>query len=511
MKRLSSALLSGVLFSSVVAGGASAQTAGNMKVVINGVTQSYAQQPIMKQNTTLVPFRSVFESLGAKVSYDASTRKITASKGSDTLEFQINSSTAYKNGKSIVLTTPVTMINGSVYVPLRFVGESLGAKVNWDKTALRVVIETAEANGATKTGPVAQTSLNPLQSAVTSTYATYATNTEPLAYNKAVALAISNSNSVKSQQAALQSQNNSLEDAAGDIDFVPAPNGSNNAANAAFNNYSQAQINYSISRTNLSTLKESLAYQVKNSYNGVINAIESKRIADLNVADAEWKLRIAQAKRANEMASDYDVTQAQNTLDQQNAAQQVAVKTLDDAYRALNALIGYKADQKYNVTDVPTFAVLNDNVDVHVGQVQSDSPTVWKAERGIEQAQLNVDYFNFTGKPNKSYDNAKINVEMTKISSQEAKKQLGDAVRQIYDQIKKLETQYTQLQASIMSVQTALDVVKKRFSLGMATEYEVFQAELQLETIKQQMTTIVTGLDNAKMAYNKPWVAAAGS
>ncbi|MDP4096068.1 stalk domain-containing protein [Paenibacillus sp. P96] len=505
MKRLGSALLSTVLLSSVVAGAGSAAAADNIKVVINGVTQSYTQQPVLNHNATLVPFRAIFESLGAQVSYDEANHKITATKGPDTLEFQMNSTTAYKNGQSIALSIPAKTINGSTYVPLRFVGESLGAKVNWDGAASTVKIETEQ---TTQTASAGQGSLNPLETAVTSTYATYETNTEPLAYKDAVALAVSNSNSIKSQEATLKAQNNSLEDAADDIDFIPPRNGTNDAANSAFNNYSQQQINYSISQKKLETEKDGAGLQVKNKYNAIIDAIEKKRIADLNVADAEWKLRIAQTKRDNQMASDYDVTQAQNTLAQQKAAQEVAAKALDDAYRSLNAIIGYKADQKYEVLDIPKFEVFKDDVEAHVGRVQADSPTVWMAERGIEQAELDINYFNFVGSTDNAYENKEINVDLKKISSADAKKQLEDAVRQTYNQIKELETQYTQLQASMTSAQSALDMTKKRFELGMSTEYEVFQAELQLESLKQQMTTIVTNLDNAKTAYEKPWLVA---
>ncbi|MDU5947977.1 MAG: TolC family protein, partial [Paenibacillus macerans] len=142
-------------------------------------------------------------------------------------------------------------------------------------------------------------------------------------------------------------------------------------------------------------------------------------------------------------------------------------------------------------------------------RVQADSPTVWMAEREVEQADLNVNYFTFaTGQTINAYENTKIGVEVKKISVTDARKQLEDAIRQTYDQIKQLETQYTQLQASLTSATDALNVVQKRYELGMATQYEVFQAQLQLETLKQKISAIVTGLDSAKLAYEKPWIAA---
>ncbi|MBS5911287.1 stalk domain-containing protein [Paenibacillus macerans] len=504
MKRLGSALVSTALLSSVVVGAASAQSANNIHVVLNGVTQTFSQQPVQSNHVTLVPMRALFESLGAQIDYDTATGLITATKGADTIELKVNSTTAHKNGESITLETPAKLINGSAYVPLRFVGESFGAKVNWNKATSTIQIELPVQTESE------QSSSNPAPiSPVTTTEAIYETNTEPLAYKDAVALAVANSNKIKMQEQSLKVEDNKLEDAADKIDYIPTPGPDGNPeGKSAFNNYSQAQISYLVSKKKLEVAKEGLAFQVKKSYNAIINAIEDKRLADLNVTDAEWKLRIAQTKLSNQMASEYEVTQAQNTLAQTKAAQEVAAKALDEAYRTLNALIGYKADQKYEVTDLPKFEVFEDNVDAHIGRVQADSPTVWMAERGVEQAKLSVDYFTFYGQTTNAYENTKINVDLQKISVTDARKQLEDAIRQTYDQIKQLETQYTQLQASLTSATDALNVVQKRYELGMATQYEVFQAQLQLETLKQKISAIVTGLDSAKLAYEKPWIAA---
>lgn len=503
MKRLGSALVSTALLSSVVVGVASAQSANDIHVTLNGVTQTFSQQPIQSNHVTLVPMRALFESLGAQVDYDTATGLITAIEGTDTIELKVNSTSAHKNGQTIALSTPAKLINGSAYVPLRFVGESFGAKVDWDQATSTIQIELPVKTESEQSGS------NPAPiSPVTTTEAIYETNTEPLAYEDAVALAIANSISIKTQEKSLKVQDNDLEDAVDKIDFIPAPDsGGNSEANSAFRNYSQSQIKYLVSKKNLEVAKEGSAFQVKKGYNAIINAIEDKRLADLNVTDVEWKLRIAQTKLSNQMASEYEVTQAQNTLAQTKAAQEVAAKALDEAYRALNSLIGYKADQKYEVTDLPKFEIFEDNVDAHIGRVQADSPTVWMAERGVEQAKLSVDYFTFTGQTINAYENTKINVDLQKISVTDAKKQLEDAIRQTYDQIKQLETQYTQLQASLTSATDALNVVQKRYELGMATQYEVFQAQLQLESLKQKISTIVTGLDSAKLAYEKPWLA----
>lgn len=147
MKRLGSALVSTALLSSVVVGAASAQSANDIRVTLNGITQTYNQQPIQSNHVTLVPMRALFESLGAQVDYDTATGLISATKGADTIELKVNNTTAHKNGESITLETPAKLINGSAYVPLRFVGESFGAKVDWDKATSTIQIELACEDG----------------------------------------------------------------------------------------------------------------------------------------------------------------------------------------------------------------------------------------------------------------------------------------------------------------------------------------------------------------------------
>lgn len=511
MKRLGSAFLSTLLLSSAVAGAVSAQSATTpIRVLINGVEQSFSQQPFKSNDLTLVPLRSIFEGIGAEVRYDAATGKITAIKGTDTLNLQKNSNLAYKNGESIRLDVAAQSVNGSTFVPLRFVSESLGAKVNWNASNSTIEITTEST-----TAPVGEVGTTPSSDNLPTptTQATYETNTEPLKLEDAVAMAIKSSNDLKTQEANLQKQSNNLDDAADGIDFIPQPQGGavSEQVNAGYNAYSQMQIAYSSAQKNLEITKDALNYRVKSAYNDIISKLEAKRLADLNLEDAQRSLRIVQVKRSNDMASDFDVTQATSKVQQQEAAQEVAQKTLDTSFRELNSLIGYKPDQRYAIVDIPEFSVFESDLEAKVSQVVTGSPAVWLAERGVESANLSFDYFVFTGSTANSYDNTKIDIEKAKITSADTKKKLEDGVRSLYSSIKELETQYAQLQSGKVTAENALNVVKKRYDLGMATEYEVFQAQLQLESLKNQEVSIVIGLDNLKLAYEKPWAASGGA
>ncbi len=106
-------------------------------VVVNGKALFLDKNPVMKDGRVLVPLRGIFEALGANVKWDSATRSVVANTkegepGNTNLVLPVDSKTAKINNTEIVLEVPATIIDGTTMVPLRFVGETLGAKVKWD-------------------------------------------------------------------------------------------------------------------------------------------------------------------------------------------------------------------------------------------------------------------------------------------------------------------------------------------------------------------------------------------
>lgn len=103
------------------------------KVTINGVPLATDTNAVIRNNRTMVPFRAIFESLGAnEIIWDAPTETVLASDGSISLKMQIGSYELYVNGNKTLMDTPPIIINGRTMVPLRMVSENMGADVKWD-------------------------------------------------------------------------------------------------------------------------------------------------------------------------------------------------------------------------------------------------------------------------------------------------------------------------------------------------------------------------------------------
>ena len=89
--------------------------------------------PFIQHNTTLIPFRTIFEELGYSVQWDKKTKTITSSNQSTTIILKIDSIYAEVNGETMVMSVAPKIVSGRTVVPLRFVSECSGALVSWDQ------------------------------------------------------------------------------------------------------------------------------------------------------------------------------------------------------------------------------------------------------------------------------------------------------------------------------------------------------------------------------------------
>lgn len=103
-----------------------------ISVIVDGQNVEFPdQKPSIVNDRTLVPVRGVFEKIGATVDWDDATKTVTAKKDDITIFIGIGDNTAAKNGEEVSLDVPPQLIGGRTMVPLRFISEALGCKVEW--------------------------------------------------------------------------------------------------------------------------------------------------------------------------------------------------------------------------------------------------------------------------------------------------------------------------------------------------------------------------------------------
>lgn len=96
--------------------------------------------PIARNNRTMLPIRFIAEALGARVDWDAANQKVTIVRDTLVIEIFLGSDVAYVNGQPVQLDSPAFAENNRTYLPLRFVAENLGAVVDWDASTQTVTI-----------------------------------------------------------------------------------------------------------------------------------------------------------------------------------------------------------------------------------------------------------------------------------------------------------------------------------------------------------------------------------
>ncbi|MGI6145715.1 MAG: stalk domain-containing protein, partial [Peptococcia bacterium] len=111
------------------------------KIAYYGKTQvNLDTAPTILENFTVVPLRALGDALGAETQYEDATRTVTVKYQDKEIVFYIDSKLVKVNNEWKVIDIAATLINNRVMIPARFVSESFGAAVVWDAETREVII-----------------------------------------------------------------------------------------------------------------------------------------------------------------------------------------------------------------------------------------------------------------------------------------------------------------------------------------------------------------------------------
>jgi hypothetical protein len=95
---------------------------------------------LVRGGTLLIPLRSMFEQMGATVSWDAGSQTATVSKPGAEVKVTVGKPEVVINGESRPLDVPPMIYQGVVVVPVRVISEGMGAYVQWVPDRRLVVV-----------------------------------------------------------------------------------------------------------------------------------------------------------------------------------------------------------------------------------------------------------------------------------------------------------------------------------------------------------------------------------
>jgi len=118
-------------------------TVGRMEASIDGTPYTLDAAPYIDAGAgrTLVPVRFVGEALGAGVGWDGKTDQVTITDAGTEIVLTPGSNEVQINGvKQTIDCAPAVLPPGRTFVPLRFVSETLGAHVDYDEVTRVITI-----------------------------------------------------------------------------------------------------------------------------------------------------------------------------------------------------------------------------------------------------------------------------------------------------------------------------------------------------------------------------------
>jgi hypothetical protein len=145
----------GLLGAIIMANSVPVIAADQIDIYIDGEILQTEVPPTIINNRTMLPVAAVSEAVGCQVEWDGNTREVTVifPSQSGKMVMQINNTTVHKttedfntgsvNEETITIDSPPVIVNNRTLVPLAFIAETLGFKVEWDGNTRTVYLYSA--------------------------------------------------------------------------------------------------------------------------------------------------------------------------------------------------------------------------------------------------------------------------------------------------------------------------------------------------------------------------------
>lgn len=104
----------------------------DITIYVNDQKVEFDNKPLLVNGRTLAPVREVIESIGGNVIWIADSQTIMMSVNDSVVELKIDEQMTFIDGELDTLEEPAKLIDGRTYIPVRYIGETIGGEVTWD-------------------------------------------------------------------------------------------------------------------------------------------------------------------------------------------------------------------------------------------------------------------------------------------------------------------------------------------------------------------------------------------
>ncbi len=152
MKKYLSLSLALILsFTMVIPTFASTTVVQNPKVLYtnNNTPITFENEVLNVDGTTFFPLRELLNNLGVKdehILWNEETKTVTFSKDNYTSSFTVGSKNYKRNDSTISMPVEPFIADGKTYLPIRYVGNSIGYRVGYDETLKQILVTDVNYN-----------------------------------------------------------------------------------------------------------------------------------------------------------------------------------------------------------------------------------------------------------------------------------------------------------------------------------------------------------------------------
>lgn len=110
------------------------------KIFVDGKELDTDVKPVIKEGRTFLPVRDLCEAINAKVEWNDKLKTVNISAKNKSISMKIGEKEILVNKTKQKIDVPAIIVSGRTMLPLRTVGEIIGARVEWNEKENRIVV-----------------------------------------------------------------------------------------------------------------------------------------------------------------------------------------------------------------------------------------------------------------------------------------------------------------------------------------------------------------------------------
>lgn len=507
MKRLvTSFLIMSMLATNVFAG---------VSVSVDELKAPIQTDVINSNGYTLVGIRSLMNILDADVSWNESSRQVIVDCEDTKIVITIGKINAVVNDKEVKMPVLPQIKDGSCYVPLRFVAESLNYKVEWVEDTKLIKIDTG------KEGYL-----------LLDTNSEINENTIVLSFEEAKEKAQKKNSSLKTIEESVEYLEETKDNLGINLEILDGYGEvSNNyveGEEGKLQEYEQIQQAYQqnteaiisvlrgmksvnaqqqLSDVNKEMIEDSIDLTLISLITSVKSSSMQIQLLEESIKSSETSVKNLELKNSLGMASDYDLQTAKNSLETNKHNLESLKLSYQNNKEKLNLYLGYKADEDLVIDYVVDFSDFDDiDLESYIIKKKEGDPSIQVLKKNVEIAEFNDRTTYSMLSESKLQIKNELNSANRELS--DAQENMEQGIRSAYNNLKTLKENDKNLKLALDKAIRDYNTVVVSYQTGMAIEADVNAAKLGILAAEKAIEDNKISYNTLKFTFERPYMLA---